>query len=1051
LAEQSADDVTDGERKIVTALFADLKGSTELLEALDPEEGRAIVEPLLHIMVDAVQRYEGYVVRTTGDGIFALFGAPIAYEDHPQRALYAALLMQQELRAHGQYQATRGRTPLEARVGVHTGEVVAYAGEASGKAEYRLIGHTANLASRMETIAPAGSIAVSDYTAKLCEGYFELRALRATAVKGVSKPVEAYEVLGPGALRTHFELSARRGLTRFVGRERELEQIERALTRAIEGSGQVVAVVAEAGTGKSRLFYEFKAKIPSTCKVLEAYSVSHDKASAWLPVVELLRKYFGIQDDDEAAGRREKVRTTVIRLDPALEDTLPYLFGLLGIIEGPDPHAQMDARIKRQRTLEAIRRLLLRDSLKQPVVVVFEDLHWIDEQTQALLDLLADSLASARVLLLFNYRPEYRHEWTNKSYYAQIRLDPLGNDDGAVMLSALLGDGEELNPLKGLIAERTGGNPFFMEEIVQALFDEGALIRNGSVKVKRSLAQLRLPPTVQGMLAARIDRLPAAQKEILQTLAVIGRESPLALLNRVATVTELELSEGLAALRAVEFIYEQPSAGDTVYVFKHALTQEVAYNSLLIERRKLLHERAGHKIETLFGDQLDDHISTLAYHYSRSDNAEKAIEYLGRAGQQALVRSAFGEAAVFLRAALTLLRRLPEDSNRDQRELLLQVPLARALQISGGYTAIEAEEAFSRAGELCEHLGDQPELFFVLHGLWAMHLLRGQRQDAYRVATELLLRIESACDQVKFLIAHGALGATLFEFGQFPSVREHLEKAVSFYYAGQEKAGGLDGFDFLISWLSYLATTMNLLGFPDQALAIVEKAIALGEERGRPFILTFAVHFSSFVHGYRRQGDLALKSAERVIDLSRKYGFPFWLAQATCVRGEALAEQGHSAEGIADLSRGLAAMRAIEFDANRPTHLSRLAKAYGTVGRLDEALSTLDEAMALAAESGEHKLDAERFQLKGELLLKRSKSDFAEVGVCFEKSIEIARSQSAKWFELRATASLARLLGSRGRREEGRTRLARIYNWFTEGFDTLDLKEAKALLDELSN
>src|SRR6516225_8524968 len=334
----TADASLDGERKTVTALFADIKGSTELLETLDPEEGRAIVEPLIRIMSDAVRRYEGYLVRTTGDGVFALFGAPVAYEDHPQRALYAALQMQQELRAYSKDRTAKALPALEARVGVHTGEVVAYPGEASGKVEYRLIGHTANLAARMESIAAVGSVAVSEATAELCEGYFELRGLGPTTVKGVSTPVSVYEVLRPGPLRTHFELSTRRGLTRFVGRERELEQMRRALEQSMAGHGQIVAVVADAGTGKSRLFYEFKATLPPAVKVVEAHAVSHGKASAWLPVLELLHGYCGITESDDAASRRDKVRAALTLLDPALEDTLPYLSGLLGIVEGPDPH-----------------------------------------------------------------------------------------------------------------------------------------------------------------------------------------------------------------------------------------------------------------------------------------------------------------------------------------------------------------------------------------------------------------------------------------------------------------------------------------------------------------------------------------------------------------------------------------------------------------------------------------------------------------------------------------------------------------------------------------
>src|SRR6516162_8968743 len=427
-AETTDAGVLEGERKNVTALFVDLKGSTELLETLDPEEGRAIVEPLLRIMSDAVRRYEGYLVRTTGDGVFALFGAPVAYEDHPQRALYAALQMQQELHAYIKDRTTKALPALEARVGVHTGEVVAYAGEASGNTEYRLIGHTANLASRMESISPPGSIAVGETTAKLCEGYFELRNLGPTTVKGVSAPVNVYEVLGPGPLRTHFELSTRRGLTRFIGRERELEQMRRALEQSMTGHGQIVAVVAEAGTGKSRLFYEFKSLLPSGCKLLEAYSVSYGKASAWLPVLELLRDYFRIASSDDAAARREKVRAALAAVDPGLNDTVPYLWGLLGIPETPDPLGQMDPQIRQRRTRDAIKRIIVSESLVQPTVVIFEDLHWIDGETQALLDLVADSIRNARVLLLVNYRPEYeyRHQWGNKSYYSQLRLDTLG-------------------------------------------------------------------------------------------------------------------------------------------------------------------------------------------------------------------------------------------------------------------------------------------------------------------------------------------------------------------------------------------------------------------------------------------------------------------------------------------------------------------------------------------------------------------------------------------------------------------------------------------------
>jgi tetratricopeptide (TPR) repeat protein len=651
------------------------------------------------------------------------------------------------------------------------------------------------------------------------------------------------------------------------------------------------------------------------------------------------------------------------------------------------------------------------------------------------------------VLVLVNYRPEYRHEWTNKSYYSQLRLDPLGGADGAAMLAALLGESVELNPLKRLITERTGGNPFFIEEIVQALFDEGALTRNGAVKVTRSLSQLRLPPTVQGMLAARIDRQPSEHKQLLQTLAVIGRESSLGLLQEVASHADTKLEQILVDLQAGEFIYERPAAIDVEYVFKHALTQEVAYNSLLIERRKQIHERAGHALESLFAGQLDDHLTQLAYHYSYSDNIEKAVEFLGRVGQQALQRSAHADAINSLTLGIELLQRLPETPERIQRELMLQFPLSLALQVARGYTAEEARRGFTRARELCERLGDPPELFHVLDGIWAGHLLRGERRDADRLAKQLLLRAEDSRDPEQLLIAHAAVGATLFEFGDYLAVREHLETGISFYERESHRALGLDA--SLIPAMSYLALTLNYLGYPDRAHKRSEQAVALGRDCGQPFVLAFAMHFDSFLRQDRREARAAQEAAERVIELSAEHGFAFWLAQATSVRSEAIAEQGRTEEGIAEMLKGLAAMHAIGFEANRAIHLARLAKAYGDAGRLDEAQSTLQEALAFAEQNEERKYDCERLQLKGQLLLRESATQVPGAQLCFERTIDIARRQGAKWFELRATASLARLLAKQGHRDEARAMLAEIYNWFTEGFDTADLKDAKALLDEL--
>jgi class 3 adenylate cyclase len=554
-AEQADSAALEGERKTVTVLSADIRGSTELAQDLDPEEARAIIDPALKLMIDAVHHYGGHVAQSTGDGIFAMFGAPIANEDYPQRALHAALRIQNELKRYSGKVVAEGGIPMEVRIGATTGEVVARSirtGEAH--AEYAPVGHTANLAARMQAAAPTGSIAVSEMTRKLCEGYFSLRPLGPTSVKGVSERVSVYEVTGLGPLRTRLQRAAGQGLTKFVGREREMEALKHAAEQARAGRGQIAVVVADPGVGKSRLFVEFKAKNQSGWMVLEAFSVSHGKTSAYLPVVDMLHSYFEIRPEDDGRKKREKTRGKVLALDRSLEDALPLLFGLLGINDDGDPLVGMESGSRRRRTLDAIKRILLRESLNQPLMLIFEDLHWTDSETQELLNLLADSIGNSKIVLLVSYRPEYSHQWANKTYYAQLRLDPLGRQSAEEMLDALLGSESEFT-LKRFITERAEGNPLFMEEVVHALFEEGALFRNGVTRATRPLSVLKVPPTVQGVPASRIDRLPMAQKELLQILAAIGREFPLSLIRAVSQTSPEQLDQTLNNLQLAEFIY----------------------------------------------------------------------------------------------------------------------------------------------------------------------------------------------------------------------------------------------------------------------------------------------------------------------------------------------------------------------------------------------------------------------------------------------------------------------------------------------------------------
>ena len=1053
--EQAGTTAIEGERKTVTALFADLKGSTEMMETLDPEEARAVIDPALQIMVAAVRRYEGYVVQSTGDGIFALLGAPAAYEDHPQRGVYAALQMQHELREYAQRLADQGKPALEFRIGINTGEVVVRTVETGGKVEYAPIGHTANLASRLQALAPAGSIAVSEHTRSLVEGYFDLRALGPLPIRGINQPVNVYEATGLGPLRTHFQLSIQRGLTKFVGREREVAAMERSLELATSGHGQIVAVVADAGTGKSRLFYEFKAMLPSHCYVLEAYSISHGKASAWLPVIELLRSYFAIQDQDDQPARREKISVKLEALDPVLGDMSLYLFRLLGVVEGPDPLAQMDPHIKRQRTLDAIKRIILRESLVQPLVLIFEDLHWIDNQTQASLDLLADSIVSARVLLMVNYRPEYRHGWVNKTHYSQLRLESLAGDNAAAMLNALVGDTAELDPRRRMIIERTQGNPFFIEEMLQSLFDEGVLARNGVVKIARPFSQLRLPRTVQGILAARIDRQSSEHKHLLQTLAVIGRESRLDLIGQIVPIAEPQLQQMLAELGASDFIYEQPAYPQVEFVFKHALTQEVAYNSVLIERRKQLHERIGAAIEEIWSGRLDDHLSELARHYERSGNTRKALDYLGRAGHQARTRSSHAEAAWLFTSALELLKTLPETPERVQQELALQLGLGPALQCIKGWTAPEVASVYARARELCRQLGETTQLFTVLYGLSRVSFVRAQYQTAREQTQQLLSIAQNLPDADVLLVAHWALGQTLSMLGEHVPARTHLECASSLYDPARHRSLAEGGFNEGVASLVYAAWTEWFLGYPDQAVARVEQARALAEELSQTFSLCFALASSSVLHTFRREGEAALKFADESIRLATDHGFQQLLEYSICFCGGALVECGQEEQAVARLHEGLAALDALGSGAGNTRFLGWQAAAYGRLGRVEEGLAAVAEGFAVSQRTGERFFEAELHRLTGDLLLQRDAQESeskveGEAEVCFRRAIEVARRQQAKSLELRATMSLARLLASQGLRKEALAMIAEIYNWFTEGFDTADLKEAKALLDELT-
>jgi class 3 adenylate cyclase/predicted ATPase len=1041
---EAAANVAEGERKIVTALFADIKGSTELEQDLDPEEARAIVDPALKLMIDAVRRIDGYIVQSTGDGIFALFGAPVAHEDHPQRALYAALRMQEELKRYSARLREAGNLPLEARVGVNTGEVVVRSiATGGGHTEYTPIGHTTNLASRMQALAPTGSIAISEQTRKLVEGYFELKPLGPTRVKGVSEPVNVYEVTGLGPLRTRLQRSAGRGYTKFVGREREMDAMKAAAERAKAGHGQIVAAMAEAGVGKSRLIFEFKASSTADWTVLEAFSFSHGKASSYLPVIDLLHSYFKITSEDDQRTRREKIAGRIAILDRTLEDAIPHLYSLLGIAAQPDPLAQMDPQTRRRGMLDAIKRILQRESLNQPLMVVFEDLHWIDEGSQEFLNLLADSIGTAKILLLVNYRPEYSHQWNSKTYYTQLRLDPLGKESANEMLSALLGDNKELEPLKRLIIDKTEGNPFFMEETVLVLFDEGALVRNGTVKLIGALNELKIPPTVQAILAARIDRLAPDHKDLLQTLAVIGTEFKLGLVRKVAAKPGAELERMLSELQLGEFIYEQPAVGDIEYTFKHALTHDVAYSSVLIERRKLLHGLIGAAIEAAVPSQINDHVAELAHHYGRSDNSMKAARYLHLAAVQAHQRSAYTEATELAQRGLSILAGTADGPERDRNEIGLQIILGQSLSpiFSPGF--VEVERAYKRAVELCRRIGEERQLFAALDGLCLSCHVRAGARRARELSEQLLATAVRQGEPAMVGIAHARLADSLFWGGQADAARAHAEESLA--VPGPEGQFG-PTFPRFASAFPALSYSLWLMGFLDRARAVADDAISKARELKNPLavILVLTQGWNRFL----RDAVRTREHAEAAIATGSEYGIRPLELIAIGHRGWSLVQEGRANEGLEDIRRSVEGREKLGIGSD-PAELAMLAEAHLQMKQPVAGLQALEEAFSRVEPTGERMYEAELYRLNGELLMMQNASNVAQAEQSFRSGIDIARKQSAKSWELRATTSLSRLLAEQGNRAEAGGMLADIYNWFTEGFDAADLKDAKALLDEL--
>jgi class 3 adenylate cyclase/tetratricopeptide (TPR) repeat protein len=827
----------EGERKLVTVLFADLKGSMELLADRDPEEARKILDPVLERMMEAVHRYEGTVNQVMGDGIMALFGAPIAHEDHAVRACYAALRMQEAIGQYGdEIQRTQG-IPVQIRVGLNSGEVVVRAIGSDLRIDYSAIGQTTHLAARLEQTAKAGSILITGDTLRLAEGYVHVRALGPVPVKGLTEPVEVFELTGAGQARTRLQAAALRGLTRFVGRDAEVEHLRRVLGQVDGGHGQVVAIVGEAGVGKSRLVYEFThSHRVQNWLVLEAASVSYGRATSYLPVIDLLRGYFKIGDRDDHREMRDKLLGRVLGLDRALEPLLPPLLALLDVPVGDPTWQALDPPQRRQRTLDAVKRLLLRESQVQPLLVVFEDLHWIDGETQALLDSLVESLGSGRLLLLVNYRPEYEHRWGSKTAYSQLRLDSLPAESTGELLATLLGPDAGLGSLTQTLVRY--GNPFFLEETVRTLVETGALVgERGAYRLARPVETIQVPATVQTILAARIDRLPAEQKQLLQAASAIGKDVPYAILAAIAEPPEEAIRRGLAHLQAAEFLYETRLFPDLEYTFKHALTHEVTYGTLLQERRKALHARIVSAIERFYPDRLTEHVERLAHHAVRGEMWEKAVAYLRQAGAKALARSANREAVSCFEQALTALQHLPATRETLEQAIDLRFDLRTSLFPLGEFERIFG--CLREAEGLARTLDDQRRLgqMFVhmCFNLW----MTGHPTEALGVGQSAQAIAESLGDVPLQVTGNLYFGVACLGTGDYRRAEGLLLKVLQSLEGDRSRERfGLAGFPAVVArgWLTWIFADRGKF---EEGVAHGQEGIRLAEALDHPYDLAW--------------------------------------------------------------------------------------------------------------------------------------------------------------------------------------------------------------------
>jgi class 3 adenylate cyclase/predicted ATPase len=1035
----------EAERRQLTVMFCDLVGSTALSARLDPEDLREVIAAYHRAVAKIIADSDGFVSRYMGDGVLVYFGYPQAHEDDAERAVRAGLAA---IDAVSRLDVKSVK--LQARVGIATGLVVVgdVTGEGSAQ-EQSVVGETPNLAARLQALAEPDAVVIAAITRRLLGDLFEYRDLGAVAVKGIAVPMQAWQVLRPSVVASRFEALRGATLTRLIGRDEEIDLLLRRWARAKAGDGQVVLISGEAGIGKSRIAATLNERIDAETAIrLRYFCLPYYQDSALFPFIDQLGRTAGFVHDDLPPARLEKLEALLARAALTDEDVAFHadLMSLPASERHPLP--DLTPQRKKERTLEALIRQLEGLARQHPVLMVFEDAHWIDPTSRELLDLTIERVHSLRVLLVVTFRPDFQAPWTGQPQVAMLALNRLDRRDRTALVEEIAAGKALPSEVVDQIVDRTDGVPLFVEELTKGVLESGLLREEADRYVlDRALPPFAIPTTLHDSLMARLDRL-ASVRHVAQIGAAIGREFSYALLRTVSRLSEGELQAALARLVASGLVLQRGTTPDTVYNFKHALVQEAVHSSLLRSSRQQLHAQIADALETHSPELMDSQPELFAQHYAEAGLVEKSVDSWGQAGRRSAARSAMAEAAAQFQKGLDQLALLPETPERQRQELEFWSALGAVFRYIRGQATSEMGHAFARARELWEQLGSPSQFLHIPYGHSFYHLHRGEFDLAQRLDEDLLRLSRQRNDTAGLVLGHASSGRTLIYAGRFVSARFHLEEVLSLYDPISHGSLGFQtGSQPRVGARGQLGIALFCLGFPDQALAQSNTAIAEA--------LTLA-HAPSVVASLALAARLLCLAGNNValdertgqlIAVATDQGFPSYRALGTIYRGWSKARAGDVAEGISLLRSGSSAYSATGGETRISFHIALLAEACEIAGQVEEALCLVDDAMQIADRRGERWFAAELYRHKGQLILRQGDSDAAEELYC--KALTIAKEQEARLWELRAAVSLARLCRDQGRRAEAHDFLAPVYGWFTDGFEIQDLKGAKALLDEL--